>query len=392
MSVAPACTGAAAAVALWACAVYRGRVRRAREAVGAGAAPAAMPWVAPEAPIGDYFGMDIGGTLTKIVFFSPDSEELGSAPDDDDGGMGGGGGGGGGGGLRGRPGGGGGDGCDGSAPAEARDVEARRRASLAAVAAFLARSRTYGATGVRDDVLAFHSAPLRGTFHFIRCETRALPAAMALVEGGGSWHREIKEMCATGGGAQKYAGMVRERLGVTLVPGDELGCLVRGMSFLLAAAPEECYVVAKRTAVPRPLPGGGDGGGDEGDGGGGGATDGGGISSGIAAACFPYLVVNVGSGVSIMLVSSDREWRRVSGSSIGGGTYYGLCHLLTGLTSFHEMLAQSESGDNVAVDLTVGDIYGGARSFLGCILCRGWGAGVRGMCVRGGGGGGGGVP
>lgn len=347
--------GGLAAAALCAFTVTRGLRRRAREGRDSGcvkssdAAAAAAARAGSTAPIGDYFGMDIGGSLTKIVFFSPDSDDA----DAGDGGaqprrgsLGGGGGGSGAGGPPAPP---------PPPPISTPSLDPARRASLDAVAAFLASSRTYGATGVRDGDLAFHSAALRGTFHFLRCETSALPAAMALVEASG-WHHEIREMCATGGGAQKYAGMVRERLGVTLVPGDELGCLVRGMAFLLASAPDECYVLLKRTAVPRPLP----------------CTSAASVASSLsasspfggsgAAACFPYLVVNVGSGVSVMLVSSEREWRRVSGSSIGGGTYYGLCHLLTGLTSFDEMLAQSEMGDNMTVDLTVGDIYGGARA------------------------------
>ena len=36
---------------------------------------------------------------------------------------------------------------------------------------------------------------------------------------------------------------------------------------------------------------------------------------------FPYLVVNIGSGVSILKVKSPGVFERVSGSSLGGGTY-----------------------------------------------------------------------
>jgi len=45
---------------------------------------------------------------------------------------------------------------------------------------------------------------------------------------------------------------------------------------------------------------------------------------------YPYLLVNIGSGVGFILVNSETEWQRVSGTSLGGGTYYGLCHMLTG--------------------------------------------------------------
>ncbi len=73
---------------------------------------------------------------------------------------------------------------------------------------------------------------------------------------------------------------------------------------------------------------------------------------------YPYLLVNVGSGVGFILVNSEHSWERVSGTSLGGGTFFGLSALLTGETSFDRMLDSAEGGDNAAVDLTVGDIYG----------------------------------
>ncbi len=43
---------------------------------------------------------------------------------------------------------------------------------------------------------------------------------------------------------------------------------------------------------------------------------------------------------------------QVSGTNLGGGTFWGLCRLLTGLESFDAMLALSEAGDNARVDST----------------------------------------
>jgi hypothetical protein len=74
---------------------------------------------------------------------------------------------------------------------------------------------------------------------------------------------------------------------------------------------------------------------------------------------YPFLLCNIGSGVGYILVTSETTWERVSGTSLGGGTFYGLCHMLTGLSSFDQMLDGAEEGDNCNVDLTVGDIYGG---------------------------------
>ncbi len=133
-----------------------------------------------------------------------------------------------------------------------------------------------------------------------------------------------------------------------LHPVDEMATLVRGMAFLLEHFPAEAYSFTGPTGrarsvssfdveTPRPSCG----------------------------QKYPFLVVNVGSGVSFLLVESRTSWRRVSGTSVGGGTFYGLCHMLTGLTSFDEMLQQAEHGENAAVDLLVGDIYGGDYSAVG---------------------------
>lgn len=51
-------------------------------------------------------------------------------------------------------------------------------------------------------------------------------------------------------------------------------------------------------------------------------------------------------------------FKRVSGSSIGGGTYWGLCRLLTEATSYDKSLDMASRGDSDKVDMLVGDIYG----------------------------------
>ena len=73
---------------------------------------------------------------------------------------------------------------------------------------------------------------------------------------------------------------------------------------------------------------------------------------------YPYLLVNIGSGVSMIKVSGPREYQRVGGTSLGGGTLWGLLSLLTGSRTFDEMLGMAERGDNAKVDMLVGDIYG----------------------------------
>lgn len=80
---------------------------------------------------------------------------------------------------------------------------------------------------------------------------------------------------------------------------------------------------------------------------------------------YPYLLVNIGSGVSMVKVSGPREYQRVGGTSLGGGTFWGILSLLTGARTFDEMLKLAEKGDNSGVDMLVGDIYGTGYSKIG---------------------------
>ena len=73
---------------------------------------------------------------------------------------------------------------------------------------------------------------------------------------------------------------------------------------------------------------------------------------------YPYLLVNIGSGVSMIKVSGPRQYQRVGGTHLGGGTFWGLMSLLTGARTFDDMLAMADRGDNSGVDMLVGDIYG----------------------------------
>ena len=54
------------------------------------------------------------------------------------------------------------------------------------------------------------------------------------------------------------------------------------------------------------------------------------------------------------------DWMCVSvACSLGGGTFLGLCCLLTGCETFEEALQLASSGDHNNVDKLVKDIYGG---------------------------------
>ena len=71
---------------------------------------------------------------------------------------------------------------------------------------------------------------------------------------------------------------------------------------------------------------------------------------------FPYLLVNIGSGVSIIKVTETGH-ERISGSNIGGGTFWGLCRLLTGDERLRRDVEVLANADSARVDMLVGDIY-----------------------------------
>lgn len=150
----------------------------------------------------------------------------------------------------------------------------------------------------------------------------------------------IPSVCATGGGAYKFASILRQRLKIRLCISDELSSLVRGIDILLHSYQHECYYLKKfrfREQIE--------------------------IES-YNNIKYPYLVVNIGSGVSILRVSGVNDYKRVGGTSLGGGTFYGLCRALTNCTSFQQALQWAEQGRSSPVDLLVGDIYGGNYTAL----------------------------
>lgn len=141
------------------------------------------------------------------------------------------------------------------------------------------------------------------------------------------------ELCvmATGGGAYKYHDMIRDELGVDVLREDEMECLIIGLDFFITEIPREVFTYSDTDPMHFVEP----------------SDD-----------IYPYLLVNIGSGVSFLKVSGPREYERVGGTSLGGGTLWGLLSLLTGARSFDEMLSMASRGDNTKVDMLVGDIYG----------------------------------
>ncbi|KAH8661908.1 fumble-domain-containing protein [Xylariales sp. PMI_506] len=141
------------------------------------------------------------------------------------------------------------------------------------------------------------------------------------------------ELCvmATGGGAYKFYDRIRERLGVDVLREDEMECLIIGLDFFITEIPREVFTYSETDPMHFAEP---------------------------QDNIYPYMLVNIGSGVSILKVSGPRTYERVGGTSLGGGTLWGILSLLTPAESFDEMLDMAAKGDNAKVDMLVGDIYG----------------------------------
>ncbi|KAJ3133068.1 hypothetical protein HK101_004494 [Irineochytrium annulatum] len=149
---------------------------------------------------------------------------------------------------------------------------------------------------------------------------------------------------ATGGGAHKFHDLLKSTLGplnVTIHKEDEMESLITGLNFLVRQIPDEVFTFDERRG-DQPLQ-----------------------FERTPAEIFPYMLVNIGSGVSILKVTSDETYERVSGTSLGGGTLWGLLSLLTTANGYDDMLELSKRGDNKNVDMLVGDIYGGDYPKIG---------------------------
>ncbi|CAK75335.1 unnamed protein product (macronuclear) [Paramecium tetraurelia] len=82
----------------------------------------------------------------------------------------------------------------------------------------------------------------------------------------------------------------------------------------------------------------------------------------LTASIYPFILVNIGSGVSILKFDNDEQFARISGTCLGGGMFLGLSHLFTGINDFDELLKMTKKGSNAATDLLIDEVHLGFQS------------------------------
>ncbi|CAM9285417.1 unnamed protein product, partial [Discosporangium mesarthrocarpum] len=319
-------------------------------------------WTSTGVDIGAVLGMDIGGTLSKLVYFEKKPPPRSQPPRQD------------------------------AKDPMGEKLEMKRTLSLGSLLqtkeqqealdnfySFMEQASMMGESGVKDTHLSSYSHALGGVLHFFRFETRHMEHAVQIITNS-RVHHSIQALGCTGGGAFKFEEFFMQRLGVEMLQMDEMACLVRGLQFALANVPGECYTYRPESEQKGK-------GSAKGEGKGSGGKEGipdpqdtfrnmrmrqmsemrekvdysfkvNRSSEELLPTAYPALVVSIGSGVSILKVDGPSKFERVSGSSIGGGTYWGLCRLLTQAANYDQSLEMASRGDSNLIDMLVGDIYG----------------------------------
>ncbi|RKP24476.1 type II pantothenate kinase, partial [Syncephalis pseudoplumigaleata] len=99
------------------------------------------------------------------------------------------------------------------------------------------------------------------------------------------------QISATGGGAHKYHQLLLDRLNIDAHKEDEMECIITGIHFFIEHIPNEVFMLSEQGEMrfeetPKDR--------------------------------FPFLLVNIGSGVSLIKVTGPHEYERISGTSVGG--------------------------------------------------------------------------
>ena len=191
-----------------------------------------------------------------------------------------------------------------------------------------------------------------GSLNFVRFETENIDECVEFIQSlihhsatlNGVPIEEMRKgvkIMATGGGAHRFYDLFSSVLEVEVWREDEMECLIEGLKFI-TLIPDEVYYFSDELIhyhshlsyvgrqksdtgqLERPSAN---------------PPQYGVIFETNPTPQLPCLLVNIGSGVSVIKIDEDGTFERVSGTSLGGGTLWGLLSLLTPATSFDGMLS-----------------------------------------------------
>jgi hypothetical protein len=155
-----------------------------------------MPW----------FGMDIGGTLVKLVYFEPTDTKAKATPKSEE-----------------------------------------ENSILNNIRRYLTKNKAYGDSGHRDAHLQMDDVTIdgrRGSLHFIRFPTSAMDSFLELAKEKGM-AKLASTVCATGGGAYKFQELIEKEVSLKLHKFDEIHSLIRGVEFMEKTNQHELYFYAQ---------------------------------------------------------------------------------------------------------------------------------------------------
>ena len=145
--------------------------------------------------------------------------------------------------------------------------------------------------------------------HFIKFETKHIEATLDYIQKrllGAEADMRKMDVKVTGGGAYKYSELIETKLGLKITKEDEMLCMIRGCNFLLRNISDEAFSYQRKDDPAYTF------------------------QSVNPGNMFPYLLVTIGSGVSVLKVEAEDKFTRIGGTATGGGTFWGLGKLLTG--------------------------------------------------------------
>ncbi|SCU70837.1 pantothenate kinase subunit, putative [Trypanosoma equiperdum] len=184
-----------------------------------------------------------------------------------------------------------------------------------------------------------------GTLQFAKMSSKCIPDFMSYIVESQMLSYYTKEyrntLRVTGGGAFKYAALAK-KMDLNFSVMREMSAVVHGLGVVIGRAPETIFTVDPATGERHPHR----------------------LKSppGEPFSPYPCLLVNIGSGISIIkCLGPDGSHVRIGGSPMGGATFWGLVRTMTAVTSWEEItetMRLDGPGDNRNVDLLVGDIYG----------------------------------